>query len=555
MSAPQTPAHATPTVFGNIDSVNSEGVVSGWCWSPDEPDRHRVVAISVDGVDTTETIAADARADLAAVGYGDGFHGFTVRLERGDFGAGQQSAIKLRDVATGQIIGAGITFTWPDLPEASPALVGNIEGASEDGWVSGWAWTPTEPDRRLTLDILVDGIAVGSTRATTYRPDLEQAGVGDGHYGFAFPLPWSILSSKGEMSLSIRETSSGEDFGEPFVLRIGRLIDVEERINGLERHVRLMHARLVEQDEAADAHRHDKAARELFRTVAAFFQDLAERPEAARQGGAALRNAVGTVLESHPPIVLEIPDRPHATLLLLGDGPLAAIHACLAILQEDRLDNVVDIVLIDDQRHGADIALLPAMVRNLRYARSGHGRDAATARNELIADARTDLVVVMSSHVRPARDAVGLLVRTFSEAPTAAIVGALIKRDDGSVEHAGLRMTGPSDLAEIDLGAEPASATLRNVDAVADLLYGLRRDMLIEAGGFPAGYDEPGKALAGLCLSLRALGHGVMLQPRATGRLTAGGLRDRGGSPLDRRRIRDRLRGFPAPSPDGGEGA
>jgi hypothetical protein len=555
MSASQTSANPTVTAIGNIDSVNAEGVVSGWCWSADEPDRHRLVAILVDGVDTAQTIAADARPDLAALGYGDGCHGFTVRLERGEFIPEQRSAIKLRDVATGQIIGAGIIFTWPALRDDAPTLIGHIEGASDDGWVTGWAWTPTEPERRLTLDILVDGVAVGSTRASTYRPDLEQAGFGDGHYGFSFPLPWSIISNKGEMRLSIREASSGEDFGETFVFRIGRLVEIEERINGLERHIRLMHARMVEQAEAADAHRHDKAARDLFRTVAAFFHDLAERPEAAQEGGAALRHAVGTVLDSHPPIALDVPDRPQATLLLLADGPLASIHACLAALKEGGLDRAVDIVLIDDQRHGADIALLPAIVRNLRYARAGQSHDAAAARNDLMAEARTGIVVVMSSNIRPAGDAIGWLVRTFNEAPTAAIAGALITRDDGSVEHAGLRMRGASHYAEIDLAAEPVSKTLWSVDAVADLFYGLRRDMLIEAGGFPAGYDEPGQALAGVCLSMRALGHGVVIQPRATGRLTAAGLRDRAGSERDRRRIRDRIRGVAAPSPEGGEGA
>jgi len=52
--------------------------------------------------------------------------------------------------------------------------------------VAGWAWQETEPDARVSVDILVDDVRIASVIAETYRVDLEAAGIGDGKHSFVF---------------------------------------------------------------------------------------------------------------------------------------------------------------------------------------------------------------------------------------------------------------------------------------------------------------------------------------------------------------------------------
>lgn len=55
--------------------------------------------------------------------------------------------------------------------------------------VRGWAQDLAHPDGPVCLDIVVDGVVAALTFAETYRPDLEQAGIGDGCHAFGLTLP------------------------------------------------------------------------------------------------------------------------------------------------------------------------------------------------------------------------------------------------------------------------------------------------------------------------------------------------------------------------------
>jgi hypothetical protein len=55
----------------------------------------------------------------------------------------------------------------------------------------GWARDAANPQARLTVWLEVGGAIVGHTRADIFRPDLIEAGKGDGRYGFDLPLSGS----------------------------------------------------------------------------------------------------------------------------------------------------------------------------------------------------------------------------------------------------------------------------------------------------------------------------------------------------------------------------
>jgi hypothetical protein len=67
-------------------------------------------------------------------------------------------------------------------------LIGRVE-AVRDGIVSGWAWQPAAPERRLSVAVLLDGRVVATGVADQRRASLKDAGIGDAAHGFSIALP------------------------------------------------------------------------------------------------------------------------------------------------------------------------------------------------------------------------------------------------------------------------------------------------------------------------------------------------------------------------------
>jgi phytanoyl-CoA hydroxylase len=76
--------------------------------------------------------------------------------------------------------------------------------------VTGWAWSPSDPHRRVSVTVQIDGRFEGRVVAHDHRPDVRDAGKGDGRYGFRLffsdktgPRPGSLIEVKaGEYHLT-----------------------------------------------------------------------------------------------------------------------------------------------------------------------------------------------------------------------------------------------------------------------------------------------------------------------------------------------------------------
>jgi len=62
-------------------------------------------------------------------------------------------------------------------------LRGNLDYADWSG-IKGWIWDPTEPDKRIALELLDGDNLLATVLASEYRADLLDAGIGDGRHGF-----------------------------------------------------------------------------------------------------------------------------------------------------------------------------------------------------------------------------------------------------------------------------------------------------------------------------------------------------------------------------------
>ena len=514
---------------GSLDRVDPDGTIEGWCWSPDEPDMQRPVAVLIDGAEVARLLSDQRRADLAGAGMGNGHHGFLHRLEPGAMLAGRTSTVVLRDVRTGRQLGGSVVVQWPDAPAAHAApdqtriLHGHLDRVSRDGWVSGWCWYPDFPGDHVELSVLVDDETVGTMRAANFRPDLQHAGIGDGSHGFSFALPYAALADKGTLRIAVQDSRTGRNLSDPITVRLGRMAAAEDRIQDLERQIRLLRGHIDDLGRLGEARDEDRASRELFSTVAAFFTDLAQggpgRAGGTREFGAAgLAGALEEVTARYGAVTLALPARTQATMCIAATAGFDALYRCIVALHEAGIDQSADIVVLDDGAQGGHAALLPSVVRNLRYVHLHDGGGLIAGRTEMARTARGDLMAFLAPEARVLPGWLDEIVGTFAREPDAAIVGSRLMREDGLLQHAGLLASEDGtfrDFGHLAPGERPEHRFMRRVDAVAGLAFAVRRDLLLEAGGFSILYRRFGHAAVDLCARLRAQGRPVLYQPLA----------------------------------------
>ena len=92
------------------------------------------------------------------------------------------------------------------------------------GSVAGWAWDSERPDRRIVVEVFLDGARLGQTAAEHFRQDLVDAGIGDGAHGFFYALPAPLADLGGRISAivagtGVRLATAGSPFDREGALR------------------------------------------------------------------------------------------------------------------------------------------------------------------------------------------------------------------------------------------------------------------------------------------------------------------------------------------------
>jgi hypothetical protein len=73
------------------------------------------------------------------------------------------------------------------------------------GKISGWAFDPSQPKTRLTVEIIAGTKKIGDVVANSYRPDLQSAGIGDGFHAFSFDID-EDTRSRFKLSVKVCDT-------------------------------------------------------------------------------------------------------------------------------------------------------------------------------------------------------------------------------------------------------------------------------------------------------------------------------------------------------------
>ena len=68
----------------------------------------------------------------------------------------------------------------------------------------GWAWAPSVPKSRVTVQAWLGGQAVAEAPADRHREDLSSNGIGDGCYAFSLELPETLRGRGAELAVTAR---------------------------------------------------------------------------------------------------------------------------------------------------------------------------------------------------------------------------------------------------------------------------------------------------------------------------------------------------------------
>ena len=105
-----------------------------------------------------------------------------------------------------------VEAVWRRLAQRGGITVatGPLQGwldTAEAGLVRDWARDAANSDMPVPVEVVVDGVVLGSTLANHYRADLATAGYGRGRHGFEFRFPAPLASDRPHCSLPARNRS------------------------------------------------------------------------------------------------------------------------------------------------------------------------------------------------------------------------------------------------------------------------------------------------------------------------------------------------------------
>ena len=98
------------------------------------------------------------------------------------------------------------TLVSADAPAAAPRP-SEIQGVVDNiaaGRVFGWAWNPSRPEERVTIELRLGQQTVSQTLASQERADLKGAGVGDGCHAFDLRLTPELVERRAEIFIVAR---------------------------------------------------------------------------------------------------------------------------------------------------------------------------------------------------------------------------------------------------------------------------------------------------------------------------------------------------------------
>lgn len=398
--------------------------------------------------------------------------------------------------------------------------VGSLDKVDHEQ-IAGWAWDSTRPDDSVDIEILDNDVVVLKACADQFRPDVLQAGFGNGHNGFL------LKNLNGLFPLSrhrvrVRRASDGRDLqGSPvWITRPG--LD-RPAIEFMEEAVYSAIAISVAAEDIAQPLTHIlRLLNELINAHAA----LAETRNGGRLGATEIaaelgltgrtRDLVDRLLFTHPHIHFAPGDEPLVSVIIPVHNKFSYTYDCVKSIHQVLAKRPFEIIIVDDCSNDETVLAALVFSGGVRVVRNAANRGFVRSCNLGGTVAKGKYLFFLNNDTLVQEGWLDELVETFKQVPNVGIAGSKLLFESGQLQEVGGIIWRLGDGWNWGRGRdpnEPAFCFLRDVDYVSGAALMIERELFQELGGFdefyaPAYYED-----TDLAFRVRARGRRVVVQP------------------------------------------
>lgn len=417
------------------------------------------------------------------------------------------------------------TLQRPSRPEhgqaASRPIVTLDEASARR--IAGWAFDPQSPDRHVRLSLYNGPQHVVSFLASTMRPDLREAGFGNGEHGFSLLIPPHI-AERGILDLRLVDEDTGEELAAVSVtaaderfaaLRdallgnlphfLSSVADPEERLRWAQLYLPVLMSATV---------RTWLEMRALLEGMAAARAALGGPP---LPENLAFDRVVEGVLGRFPVLALPRAEEPEVSIVIPVHNKFDYTYNCIRSLLETRCDLSFEAIIVDDQSSDETL-LAPMLLPGATVLRNERNLGFVHSCNRGAAAARGRFLFFLNNDTKLHDFTLDALVDAFRLHERVGIAGSKLLFGDGRLQEAGGIIWRMGDGWNYGRGEDPADPRfnyLRDVDYVSGAALMIPRALFQELGGFdpelaPGYYED-----TDLAFRVRAAGYRTVYQPRS----------------------------------------
>lgn len=222
--------------------------------------------------------------------------------------------------------------------------------------------------------------------------------------------------------------------------------------------------------------------------------------------------------EDFAPFALPTGATPRVSIVIPVHNQIAYTFACLRSLAAHAGATPFEVIVVDDASTDATAARL-ATVAGIRVLRNERNLGFVGACNAGAAAARGEFLAFLNNDTVVAAGWLEALLGCFEEEPDCGLVGAKLVYPDGRLQEAGgivFRDGSGWNYGRFDDPADPRYNFRREADYCSGAAILVRRELFAALGGFDARYAPAYYEDTDLAFAVRAAGHKVFYEPRAT---------------------------------------
>ena len=492
---PSRAAKGLTEVVGYIDQAEPYRI-SGWAFNPNRPIEPLVVELLFNGTSLAKLRCDEYRKDLKEAGFGDGRHSFAWVPDPSLLQPGSYT-IELRDIGSGgKLLATRSMFYRPAM------LIDGAVALRADGDLEGWAWNKFRPNDALSVGLFDGENLLVTAVADKYDPKLAAEGVGSGAHGFALRPP-AFYDGEPRM-LSVKALPSCVELaGSPvqIPLHVGRQLSLHPSMNNLDP---------------------EQTSRTLIEAVTNLSRCV--MPPARVDVDAYKRSCLDALVflysaeksAGSAEIVFPEFSDPQVSIIIPVYNQFEYTWRCLKSVAVATMGLSFEVIVMDDCSSD-ETSSLPKRVSGLRYIRQEKNKNFLLNCSQGAEAARGKYLYFLNNDTELTPGAIQALLQTFVDFPDAGAVGSKLIYPDGSLQEVGSVIWDNGECHPIGRQERdarlPQFRYLRECHYVTAASMLVPRDLFKQVGGFderylPAYYED-----TDLCMSLRAAGYRILVQP------------------------------------------